>query len=445
MNRKAHALLYSAVILLTASIPMASAAVHTAPRQLATIKVLDLDTAKVLAVTGNPSLLAMTERIEQARQQVRQEKSAWLPSLDAETAFTREDGSTSSGRDDAYDAYETSLTTTLTLFDGFNRAHALNSAIQGEMASLEEEKDARRLLIFNVAQSYYTLQSATADIAIARSDRDYNARQLTEAEARNKVGAGSLSDVLNFKIQVNTATATLMDTEKTYAIAITSLATLMGIEKATFPEGMRLTPIQESGDWEKASLVTDELVLIALAHRPDLAQNSHVLKQTISAISIARAGYYPTVNLSGTVSGSRDGSAAYDSDDLGNSVAVTVAINLFAGGETRAKVAEAEATRREALYTLQDLRLTVRQEVSDALEEFKTALKQVALQVETVTLTRQNRDLVEQEYRAGLTSVVQLNEAQNNLVSAQGNLVTARVTLHTAWETIQKVTASNLI
>ncbi|WP_300667021.1 TolC family protein [Desulfoluna sp.] len=445
MNRKIHALLYSAVALFTAAIPMASAGVHTTPQQLATLKVLDLGTAKVLAVTGNPSLLAMKERIEQARQQVRQEKAAWLPSLDAETSLTREDNSTSSGGDDAYEAYKTSLIATLTLFDGFNRTHALDSATQGESVSFEEEKDARRLLLFNVAQSYYSLQSAAADIAIARSDRAYNARQLTEAEARHNVGAGSLSDVLNFKIQVNTASATLMDVEKTYAIALTGLATLMGVEKTAFQEGMSLTPLQESGDWNNHTLVREELVRIALVHRPDLAQNHYVLEQTTSAIGIARADYYPTVSLSGIVSGARNGSAAYDSDDQGNSIAITMAINLFAGGETRAKVAKAEATRREALYTLQDLRLTVRQEVSDALEEFKTALKQVALQVETVTLTRQNRDLVEQEYRAGLTSVVQLNEAQNNLVSAQGNLVTARVTLHTAWETIQKVTASNLI
>ena len=443
MPLKTHVLFFLGLMGLAASLP-AAAAQQAARNPATSLQVLDLATAKKIAVSGSPSLRAVQDRIEQARQQVRQKQAAWLPSLDATTSLTRTEdaaNATLSGDGDTYDA---ALTATLTLFDGFNRSYNLKSARYGKTASVEAEKDARRLLIFSVAQSYYALQSATENIAIAQSDKDYNAGQLLEAEARHNVGAGSLSDVLNFRIKVNTAASSLMNAKKTYAVTLTGLAALMGVDEKDFPKDFTLAPLETTGPWDSAPLVTEDLVTEALALRPDLGQNDAALKQADTAVGIARSGYYPTVNLKGAFSGSREDNARYEGDDFGSSIGVTVQMNLFAGGDTRAKVTEAEAARREALHSLEDLKLTVRKEVREAVEEIDTAHRQVKLQEETVALTRRSRELVEEEYRAGKTSVVKLNEAQNTLVSAEGGLVDARVSLFTAWEKIRSVTGTNL-
>lgn len=444
MNLKTPLFLYIILAVVTAANPSASSAGQKPTDGVANIKILDLETAKRIAAAGNPSQLAVKERIEQARQRVRQKQATWFPSLDAATSRTRKASAANATPADDGDAYETTLTATLTLFDGFNRTYNLKSARYGELASEEAEMDARRLLICNVAQSYYALQNAAENIAIAQSDRDYNATQLKDADARREMGAGPLSDVLNFRIKVNTASSTLMEAEKTYAIALTGLAALMGVDETTFPEDFTLAPLETTGAWETAPLVTEALVRTALALRPDLFRVEYTLKQAESAVGIARSGYYPTVALTGGISGSREGDASYERDDFGSSFGVTMRMNLFAGGTTRATVAEAEASRREALYTLEDRKLTVRKEVRDAVKEMNTAIRQVALREETAALTRQSRDLVEEEYRAGKTSVVKLNAAQNELVSARGNLVEARVSLLTAWEKIRSVTGTNL-
>jgi outer membrane protein TolC len=48
-------------------------------------------------------------------------------------------------------------------------------------------------------------------------------------------------------------------------------------------------------------------------------------------------------------------------------------------------------------------------------------------------LVQKNRDLVEKEYKAGVGSLVRLNEAQRDLTAAQVRLAAAQVALRQAW------------
>ena len=52
---------------------------------------------------------------------------------------------------------------------------------------------------------------------------DFNQRQLVEAQARRRVGTGSLSDELNFEIRVNAANTTVVVGENNYRIALIGL------------------------------------------------------------------------------------------------------------------------------------------------------------------------------------------------------------------------------
>lgn len=411
---------------------------------LDTLTTLDLKSAKAIAVLGNPSLQATRTRIEQALSVVSQKKAAWMPSVDASASLSRVDSSSNSGLQDENERYASSLSASLTLFDGFNRTYSLASAQYAEVSAAEAEKEARRLLLFNVSQGYFTLQSAMENLSIAESNREYNSRLLAEAQAKYDAGAGTMSDVLNFKIAVNNAKTSLTTTRREITTARVALAVLMGAEQARLPDGLSLVPLPEQGPWSNPLPLEETLKAGAMSRRPDLAQAELSIKQADASIKVAQSGYYPTVNLTGTLSGSRDGSAAYEEDDFGSSVGVTVSLNLFSGGQTRAKVAENRAALREAQYTRQSTTLAIKQEVADAMATFTAAKEAVILQKETVAFTSLSRELVEQEYLAGTSTVVKLNEAQNNLVAAQGNLVTARVALVTAWESIQKVTGLNL-
>ena len=88
------------------------------------------------------------------------------------------------------------------------------------MESTEEaRKDTFRVLLSSVASSYYNAQLALENIIIAEANAAFNRRLLDEANARYRVGTGSLSDVLNFEVQINSAKANLISAKRQYELA----------------------------------------------------------------------------------------------------------------------------------------------------------------------------------------------------------------------------------
>ena len=71
-------------------------------------------------------------------------------------------------------------------------------------------------------------------------------------------------------------------------------------------------------------------------------------------------------------------------------------------------------------------------DVRSAYDNYITYLKQVKLFQKTFELTKQTRDLVEEEYKAGNAELTRLNEAQKDLVNAEMNLVSSVVKMNQA-------------
>jgi outer membrane protein TolC len=69
-----------------------------------------------------------------------------------------------------------------------------------------------------------------------------------------------------------------------------------------------------------------------------------------------------------------------------------------------------------------------------------SAQQQLLLQRRNAKLVQRNRDLVEKEYKAGVGSLVRLNEAQRDLIRAQVRLASARAALRGAWYDLETAT-----
>ena len=86
----------------------------------------------------------------------------------------------------------------------------------------------------------------------------------------------------------------------------------------------------------------------------------------------------------------------------------------------------------QAEYNLAEIWITVITDVRAAYDNYITYLKQVKLFQKTYELTKQTRDLVEEEYKAGNAELTRLNEAQTDLVNAEMNLVSSVVKMNQA-------------
>lgn len=416
------------------------------------LDVLDLDTAVAVSLAANPGLDAAAARVRQAKARVDQARAAYWPRLDAAASGARVEMSDTTFAeslatarffnpaatiDDPEDYYRASLTAAWTLFDGFARKFSSLAAQYGAHSSRSSLKDARRLLVAAVAQAYFSAQLALENIAIARADEAFNDRLLSDAEVRQRVGTGSLSDVLNFQVRKNQAKTARINQEYQYDIARFGLAALMGLPDSLLPEHVQLAPLAPETGAELAAPELQSLIDGAADQRADVQALRWNVEAAGAQVDVARSGNYPSVTLSGGFDGERSGDAGFEGEDFGNQLQLGIAYNLFAGGLTRARISEAQHRRSELEKQLEELLIATAADIRSAGAQVRTAQTQVALQRENASLVQRTRDLVEKEYNAGQASLVRLNEAQRDLTTARGNLALALVGLRQAWVELQ--------
>jgi outer membrane protein TolC len=453
--------------------------------------VLDLDVAKRVALRENPGLAAAEARIRQAQARVRQAWSRYLPTVDANVSgantwlsendyraarnaalaapFQRFQSLVSGGTggaaaltpevivqsvvegiqgrravDNSFENYGAELFASWTLFDGFAREFALAAARYGRDETAAGYAEAQRLLLQAVAQSFFDIQLARENVAIAQADEMFNARQLQEAQARRRVGTGSLSDVLNFEVRVNAAREQLIRTRRDYAVSRIGLAELMALPHGMLPDGTDVAPLEEEPVAEMETPEATEWITYALEHRPDVARNRYTLKRQQANVGIQRSSYFPALNAFASHRADSTEGLDWSDEDFSTTVGVNVSYTLFAGGRNRAQVVEAKAQEREAQLLLNDLENAITADVRRALEGLDAALASLRLQRANAEFVRRNRELVEKEYAAGQGSLVRLNEAQRDLTNAEANLAQARVGVHRALHQFQTATGETL-
>lgn len=452
--------------------------------------VLSLEAAQRRALADNPDLQAVEMRVRQAAEKVRQARAAFFPSVDLDwsaihtqlpdstirearssirTGFmstlsrtlfmpvispltTASTLATSAYQSSAaynavpesVDNYNVSITVGYALFTGFARKHAYALARFGEKETQAAADEAQRLMLEAVAQTYYGAQLANERVIITEADKAFNKRLLDEAHARNRAGAASQSEVLNFEVRWRASEAQHIGATQDYRLALIALAALMGVKDASLPGEIALTPLEPATEEELSLPEFEALCNDAWAMRPDLEGSRNAVNRSRANVGLQLAAYYPTVTAFASKDASRSDDGNFEGQDFSSTVGVGLSYNLFAGGKRRAAVAEARQAKKEAEYRLQAAEIAVAQDVREALTRLETAQQQLRLQMENTGYVEQNRDMVQKEFQAGLTSLALLNQAQRDLVEAQATLALARASLRSAWHSLKTATAETL-
>ncbi len=424
-------------------------------KTLEDVQELDLQTAQEIALADNPSLAAAAERVEQARQRIEQARALYWPTIDAggSAAYTKisqnsADVLAMAGNGQSIDRssenYKLSLAATWLLFDGFSRKFSTMIAHYGKEESEQARRDAQRLLLQSVAESYYGAQLALYNKAIAEADFSFNSKQAEEAKLSMDAGAGSLSAVLNFQVQMNNASTEQLLAARDHDLALYGLALLLGRESGKMPEGLKLAKVNMVEENDFFEIVQEELLEEASKNRPDLLGRELGFQRAESTIGARQAAYYPVVAVSGSVDGTHQDDFTFENDDFGSSLGVTLTYNLFRGKGDAARIAEAKAAKREAARNLEQQKNRVQSEVRQAITRLQQAREQLVLQRASVKLVEQTRDLVEEGYKAGQESLARFNEVQRDLVRTQSRLALSLVALYTNRQSLKTATGESL-
>ena len=414
---------------------------------------LTLARAKQISLENNPTQAAAKARVDQAMEAIVLARSDYLPTVGIYSSWDyTEESESSSGT--SQDAYTNTISATQVLFQGFYRKYNTLSAQYSEKMALASDREVRRTLVWAVAQSYLNAQLASEDIRIAESDMAFNLEQEKEAVAKERLGTGSYSDVLNYKTKVNSAKSQVIQARQEFKGACYGLAALMGYEDSRLPDGMQIQTLDVSQTWdadardqsEQLPIQLETEISTALDSRPDLQEDWLAVQEADVRMKREKSGYFPTVSLTGAYGASAVDDFDYlgDDDHMGASVGVEFSFELFSGGSTRALVRSAAAEKQALAKDLEDAKITATKEIRTGWENVDSAKQTLELQEENTKLIEVTRDLVKKEYSVGQVSLVRLNEAQNDLVAAEGELADARVSLALALEELDYYTGRNI-
>jgi len=190
---------------------------------------------------------------------------------------------------------------------------------------------------------------------------------------------------------------------------------------SNLPQGMGLMqqPIRTS----LAAGTPSDLLL----RRPDIAQAEHDLRAANADIGAARAAFLPRLSLTGAFGfASLALQSLFTAGNRSWSYTPAISLPIFRGGELRGNLDIARLRSSIAVATYERSIQTAFREVADGLAGRATFASQLTEQRAVVEQAGRRAALARLSYRAGMTSRLELLDAQRTAYSAQQVLLTVR-------------------
>ena len=380
--------------------------------------VLTLDAARQLALQNHPRIVASRFQVGAAQEAVKEARSAALPAASLFGTAAGEDSGSATrimagglNNPSVYDRMAGGLGVSQLITDFGRTANLTASSRFQERAESENAADVREQVWLQVSTSYYGVLDAQSILQVAQqtvASRQLMLEQVTTL-ATNKLR--SQLDVSFGQVLLEQGQLLVERAQNGVDAAMARFTDDLGLREKR-PFQLVEPPPSTTGTNE-----VEDLIQTALAKRPELLS---LRAQIESARRFARAerdARLPTISALGVI-----GNSPIHDDRLANNYAaadLNVSLPLFAGGLYLARQHRAEAQASAEDEQLRNAEDDVIQQVRLAWLNVNTARQVLQTSVELVRNASQSFELAQARYQAGLSSVVELSEAQLNEVSAK--------------------------
>ncbi|MBL8485619.1 MAG: efflux transporter outer membrane subunit [Rhodocyclaceae bacterium] len=379
----------------------------------------------VAALDHNRDLRAAAARVEEARAQYGVARADRLPNVDlaAGRNAARTPGDlTVTGRPLTSQRYDVNLSMLSFELDFWGRVRSLNdAALAGYLATEEARRAFRLSLVSDVAGAYLALLEAEERSAVAAETARSRRESRDLVAKRRDVGLAGDLDVMQADAAFELSRADLAALERQRAAAANALTLLVGTVPAGLPPGR---PLAEQG------IVPDlmaDLPAEVLLRRPDVLAAEQRLVAANANIGAARAAFLPRILLTAAFgTASRALAGLFDAGSEAWSFQPALRLPLFDAGRAAANADVAEARK---VVAVADYEKTVQQafrEVADLLAARDRLAEQLAAQEAAAKAQERVLAIAEARYKAGISSYLEVLDAQRGQYSARQASLQAR-------------------
>jgi multidrug efflux system outer membrane protein len=384
------------------------------------------------ALAHNRDLRIAVLNVERARAQYQVQRADRVPSLGLNAALVRTGGDLVR----VTDTYNVGLGITQFELDAFGRVRSLSqAALQRYFAEEEARRSAQLSLVAEVANVYLTLAADKDQLRLAEATLRTREEAHRLTEKRHEFGAVSALDVNQSRTLVEGARADMARFAGQVARDENALTLLVGAQVAP-----SLLPASLDDQVTGLDALPAGLPSEVLLRRPDVLQAEHSLRAANANIGAARAAFFPSISLTGTI-GTTSGelSGLFESGTQTWSFIPQINLPIFEGGRLRANLGVARADRDIALAEYERSIQVGFRETADALALTATLMQQHAALQALVDAAVRAEALARARYEAGRDSYLVRLEAQRTLYVAQQALIETRLAEQSNRVTLYKV------
>lgn len=416
----------------------AAAAVQACPEPLRAGQALALSQAVAMALCADPEVEAAWRTQLSSQASMDAERSAYWPTVQGVARSgranrkTRYDGfseanSTLDARTSSY-----GLDLSWVLYDFGLRKAKVESARQLLNAASSSRVEKIQEVVLNTSKAFYQVQATGALLEARRSIESLAADSLKVTTAKHQAGAGEQADRLQAQITFEQAQLERVLAEGDLAAAQGALASALNLSPSA---PLRLEVLNDPEGQEEAFMLSvDALMEQARLTHPSVERARAEWSSTLARAEAQRAEGRPRIALY----------SSYRHDDTPVeqvasrqqietwSVGLQVTVPIFDGflARRRARAAEYEAGARE--QDLQQAERAIALSVWRSRQTLDARTRALAISRRLVGSASQSHRVALGRYKAGVGSIIELLNAQNDLASAQQRRVAAVVDWYTA-------------
>jgi NodT family efflux transporter outer membrane factor (OMF) lipoprotein len=376
------------------------------------------------AMAGSPDVAAAAARVRVAEAAAEQSGASLRPQLGLEASAGAQKQSYNLGVPRQFvpkGVFDTGRIAANFSFDldlwGRNRAALAAATTEAQATAVDAEQSAL-LLSTAVASAYADLarQYAARDVALQAAAVRGETADLTSRRVAN--GLDTLGEQRQAEARVPAARAEVAALDEAIALTRNRIAALVGkgpdrglaIERpkvATAPGGL-----------------PENLALDLIGRRPDIVAARLRTEAAASRIKVARADFYPNVNLSAVI-----GLQSFGLDQLINSGSTfgsagpAISLPIFQGGRLEGAYRGARAQYEEAVARYDGALVQALREVADAAASLRSLDVQLAEQRRAVAAAEQAARIARIRYQGGLANQLTALQADDTLLGLRRQLV----------------------
>jgi len=314
--------------------------------------------------------------------------------------------------------YNASVNINYTLFDGLGRKYNYEQLKETYNLSELQAREAIENMYLQLFGVYFQIARLSENTNNLQEALEVSKDRLKRAEYQYEYGQSTKLELLNAEVDVNNDSINLINAKQQYSNSKRNLNIILGTQNDI--------DYSVETDVDFITLLSyDQLLVKAQGNNVLLQQNDKNIAISEFNIKANKSGYMPNAGLTGSYGWNKSDnpSSAFQPASISNSIGFNAGFNLswnlFDGGNTKTRVANAKiALENQKILKEQQLE-TIENTLNSAFESYQNALFVLQAQEQNVITNQNNFDRTQERYKLGQVTSIEFRQAQINLLNTQ--------------------------